>query len=216
MVNRTLNANVESMEARDVEGLSDEWLMDTYLEGNEASFSLLIQRYERELYSYLRRMIGDAGLAEDAFQNTFLTLHVKRRHYERGRPVRPWLYTIATHQAIDLLRKNQRHQRPSLDSETNSGREDGVGALMNVLSGSDHDPPVVAEDNERRSMVRRALGSLSETLRTVIVLSYYQGMKYKDIAEILDIPVGTVKSRLHAAVQRLGETWNKLGFSKDV
>jgi len=216
MANALSHTGVNTQEAaRQLEGFSDEWLMQAYIEGNEACFAVLAQRYERELYSYLRRLLVDPGLAEDVFQNTFLQVHLKRRLYEVGRPFRPWLYTIATHQAIDLLRRNQRHQRPSLDTEHERSQHNTAGTLMDLVADDTPDPVVHAEHNERRTLIRGAVDSLTEHLRTVIVLSYYQGLKYKEIADLLDIPVGTVKSRLHAAIRRLGEKWTELGLTKD-
>ena len=84
-------------------------------EGPEAVFTELVHRYERELYRYLARYLGDPTLADDVFQNTFLQVHLKRGLYENGRPFRPWLYAIATHQAVDALRKAGRHPTVSLD-----------------------------------------------------------------------------------------------------
>src|SRR5690606_19500070 len=82
--------------------LSDEQLLIEYREtGGRELFAQLVQRYERELYSYLRRYLGDAEIAEDVFQATFLQIHLKREQFEEGRRFRPWLYTIATNQAID-------------------------------------------------------------------------------------------------------------------
>lgn len=195
-----------------LEALSDESLMHAYQQGNRTCFELLIRRYERELYSYLRRMVPNASLAEDVFQNTFLQIHLKRDLYESGRPFRPWLYTVATNQAIDALRRNQRHQRASLDSEHSSGRGK-AGSLLDMIPSEAAEPHDHAERKERQALVRTAVDRLSEHLRTVVVLSYYQGMKYKEIAGILGIPVGTVKSRLHAAIRRLGEEWEKLGIT---
>lgn len=200
---------------KEVNTLSDEWLMEAYLQGDEACFGALIHRYERELYSYLRRLLVDASLAEDVFQNTFLQVHVKRHMYEIGRPFRPWLYTIATHQAIDAMRRNQRHQRPSLNTEYAGSEEDSVGSLLEMLASDSLDPSQHAERNERKTMVRAAVDQLADHMRMVVVLSYYQGMKYKEIADILDIPVGTVKSRLHAAIRRLGEHWEQMGLTQD-
>ena len=78
-------------------------------------FAELVRRYERELYSYLRRYLGDAEMAEDAFQAAFLQVHLKCQQFEAGRSVRPWLYTIATNQAIDAQRRSRRHRMVSLD-----------------------------------------------------------------------------------------------------
>src|SRR6266550_5427950 len=89
--------------------------MARFQAGETPAFGALVRRYERELYGYLRRYLGDGSLAEDVFQNTFLQLHLKSGQYQPGHPVRPWLYTIATHQAIDAMRRNGRHQAVSLD-----------------------------------------------------------------------------------------------------
>src|SRR5947209_3170635 len=96
---------------------SDEELFARARGGEEPAFAALVRRYERELYGYLRRYLGDATLADDVFQNTFLQVFTKIGKYEAGRPVRPWLYTIATHQAVDALRRNNRRQAVSLDRE---------------------------------------------------------------------------------------------------
>src|SRR5207248_102087 len=94
---------------------SDEELLTAFCRGRREAFAVLIRRYERELYGYLRRYLGDDHLADDVFQNTFLQVYIKGDQYETGRPVRPWLYTIATNQAVDALRRHGRHPAVSLD-----------------------------------------------------------------------------------------------------
>jgi RNA polymerase sigma-70 factor (ECF subfamily) len=188
---------------------SDEDLLSRFCDGEMETFAILVKRYERELYGYLRRYVGDGSLAEDVFQNTFLQLYVKSHHYETGRPVRPWLYTIATHQAIDALRRNGRHQALSLNQRWDDSADDELQSLMDSLAGRGPDPVESAEFEERRQWVRRTVSDLPEFLRVVLILAYYQGLKYREIAEILDIPVGTVKSRLHAALLKLQEAWQE-------
>jgi RNA polymerase sigma-70 factor, ECF subfamily len=186
--------------------LSDEELLARYRAGYTAAFTELVRRYERELYNYLRRYLGDAVLAEDVFQNTFLQLHLKLDLYEKGRLVRPWLYTIATHQAIDAMRKVGRHQAVSLDARAPS-QDDSSNSFVDLLEGSETDPLEGLQAIERQQWVRDALDHLPIYLRSVVVMAYYQGLKYREIAEVLDIPVGTVKSRLHAAVAKLATAW---------
>ena len=187
---------------------SDEELLANFCSGKTEAFGALVRRYERELFGYLRRYLGDAELAEDVFQNTFLQLFMKRDQYEQGRPVRPWLYTIATHQAIDALRRNGRHQAVSLDQSRQELPEGEVHSLVELLDSRNPSPVDQVEGEERRQLVRTAVDGLPEFLRQVVVLAYYQGLKYREIAEILDIPVGTVKSRLHAALAKLQESWS--------
>lgn len=195
-----------------IDSLSDESLMGAYQQGNGTCIEILIRRYERELYSYLRRMLPNEAAAEDVFQNTFLQIHLKRAHYEPGRPFRPWLYTLATNQAIDYLRKNRRHQQPSLDAATSDSEHGRASTFQELMASADIEPSEQAARRERRALVRSVVDGLAEPLRMVVVLSYYQGMKYKEVAQVLGIPVGTVKSRLHAAVHRLSEEWQRLGL----
>ena len=105
---------------------SDERLLLEYRQtGRRELFADLVRRYERELFNYLRRYLGDTGMAEDAFQATFLQVHLKCDQFEEGRRFRPWLYTIATNQAIDAQRRNKRHRMVSLDRVGGEGRRDG-------------------------------------------------------------------------------------------
>ncbi len=186
---------------------SDEELLVSFRRGKAEAFGVLVRRYEKELYGYLRRYLGDSDLAEDVFQNTFLQVYVKIGQYEIGRPVRPWLYTIATHQAIDALRRKGRHQALSLDQDQTELPDGEIRSLLELLETRGPGPPETVEGIERRERVRASVDSLPEFLRQVVILAYYQGLKYREIAEILGIPVGTVKSRLHAALVKLQEAW---------
>ena len=189
--------------------MSDEELLLTYRRtGDRELFSALVQRYERELYSYLRRYLGDAEMAEDAFQAAFLQVHLKCKHYEPGRAVRPWLYTIATNQAIDAQRRNRRHRMVSLD-RAGAAEGDEVGKLLDLLVSAEPSPTAQLIAMERQAWLAQAVKSLPDGLRDVVQLVYFQEMKYREAAEVLGIPVGTVKSRLHAAVARLNEAWNQ-------
>ena len=185
----------------------EELLLEYRREGDRDAFDELVHRYERPLYSYLRRYLGDANLAEDAFQTTFLQVHLKCDQFEPGRKVRPWLYTIATNQAIDAQRRNKRHQMVSLDRRNARAGQEEVGALLDLLSSSDSTPPERIEATERRNWVRKAIADLPEPLRVAVTLIYYEGLKYREAAEVLEIPVGTVKSRLHTAITKLSEAW---------
>ena len=189
--------------------LSDEQLVARYREtGDRELFAQLVYRYERELYNYLRRYLNDAELAEDAFQATFLQVHLKCDQFDEGRKFRPWLYAVATNQAIDARRKVMRHRMVSLDQSGSSAEGDEVSRLVNLLESHEENPLQRVERRENHDQVRMTLDSLPESMYAVIQLVYYQGLKYREAAEVLDIPVGTVKSRLHSAISKLTETWN--------
>ncbi len=188
---------------------SDENLLAQLRDGDRNALEPLVKRYERELFGYLRRYVGDPELAEDVFQNTFLQVFVKIGQYQPGRPARPWLYTIATNQAIDALRRRNRRtaDRPS---ENYATPDDGGEArpLLELLPSAAEAPHETVDRAEQGERVRASVAKLPELLRQPLMLVYFQGLKYQDAAEILGIPVGTVKSRLHAALARLTAEWN--------
>jgi len=195
---------------------SDEELLKAYCHGgNRQAFSELVHRYERELYSFLRRYLGNAAMAEDAFQATFLQVHLKCGQFEFDRKVRPWLYTIATNQAIDAQRRNKRHRMVSLDRHYNSDRDDELGSLIELLQSQESSPGAHLESNERREWIRRSVEALPDSLRLAVTLIYYQGLKYREAAEALKVPVGTVKSRLHTAILKLNEAWKAAHLSEE-
>ena len=198
------------MPTAELQQFSDEQLLQEYrMSEDPAVFTELVSRYQRELYNYLRRFLGDGVLAEDVFQTTFLQVHVKCELFESGRKFRPWLYTIATNQAIDAQRRNRRHRRLSLDQTHRSSGED-LGTLMEVVATSDLTPYEAVERGERAEWVRDAVDKLPDPLQNTVRLVYFRGMKYRDAAKVMSVPVGTVKSRLHSAIQRLGQSWRDL------
>jgi len=205
-----MNASTNTYRAADKRepNLTDEQLLVEYRRtGDRDRFAQLVHRYERELFSYLRRYLGNAEMAEDAFQATFLQIHLKCDQFEAGRKFRPWLYTIATNQAIDAQRRNRRHRMVSLNQTGGSHDNADVGALIDLMVSDDADPLDRVDEAERRELVQQALDELPEHLRTAVHLVYYQGLKYREAAEVLSVPVGTVKSRLHTAILKLTDIW---------
>jgi RNA polymerase sigma-70 factor (ECF subfamily) len=189
---------------------SDEKLLARLRDGDREVFGTLVRRYERELFGYLRRYLSDDDLADDVFQNTFIQVFLKIRQYEPGRPARPWLYAIATNQAIDALRRRNRRiaDRPA-ETISAPDEEGEPRPLFELLPATGDAPPEVAERAEQAMRVRAAVNQLPELLRQAVLLVYFQGLKYQDAADILGIPVGTVKSRLHAALTKLTAEWTE-------
>jgi len=175
---------------------------------DESAFERLVHRYETELFGYLKRYLGSAEMAEDVFQATFLQVYLKKEGFDEGRRFRPWLYTIATNQAIDAQRRNRRHRMVSLDQRTG---DDDVGALVEMLAGRDETADERLSGEEAKQWVRAAVEDLPDTLRGALLLVYHQGLKYREAADVLGVPVGTVKSRLHAALLKLNRSWQDSG-----
>ncbi len=192
--------------------LTDEEIVSAYLQTRNAEdFERLVHRYERELYTFLRRFLGDVQQAEDVFQSTFLSVHLRIEQFEPGRRFRPWLYAIASNKAIDYMRRNRRHQVASLDSKSPYG--DSEDSMINHLSGNVVPPDEKAMFNEMGARVRAAVQELNEPTQQLIQLAFYQGMKYSDIAEVLRIPLGTVKSRVFTAIRKLNQIWMRMNDS---
>ena len=174
-------------------GRSDEDLIRRFrVDQDESAYEQLVHRYEQELFSYLRRYLGNAEMAEDVFQAAFLQVYLKKEGFEVGRRFRPWLYTMV-----------------SLDQR--AGGDDDVGALVEMLSGRDQTADEQLAGQESREWVQTAVNDLPEALKSTVLLVYHQGMKYREAADVLGIPVGTVKSRLHSALLRLNESWQADG-----
>lgn len=188
---------------------TDEELASAFAkEGCRDSFEQLVLRYEHEIYNYLRRYLGNHALAEDAFQTTFVRVFQKVEQFDLSRKFRPWLYGIATHQAIDLKRRNKRRIHKSLDIPTSGAesRESTQAANIPDYRQSNEDP---IEQHELRARIEAAIEEVGEPGKSALVLVYLQGLPYRDAAEILDVPVGTVKSRVHAAIRKLTLIWKR-------
>ncbi len=190
---------------------SDEELFKLFRAGNASAFDALVHRYEGELFGYLNRYLRSRDLAEDTFQNTFMTIYQKAENFEEGKKFKPWLYAIATNQAIDASRKRKRRQAVSLESEWDSGESSAkAGNLRDALEGHNEKPDNLAILGEKKIQVRKAIDMLPENLRQVLLLAYFHEFKYQEISEVLGIPLGTVKSRLHAALEKFQQSWERM------
>ncbi len=167
---------------------------------------VLIERYRLELYHFLARFLGDRAAADDVFQETFIQVHISADTFDTSRRFKPWLFTIAANKARDLLRKNRRQQAVPLSAMLDKHSEDGR-AFIDLLEADLPLPQEKAQQEETGQIVRNVVAALPEHLREVLLLAYFNKMAYREIAENLGIPLGTVKSRLHAAVGTFAELW---------
>jgi RNA polymerase sigma-70 factor (ECF subfamily) len=185
---------------------TDEQLLADHIAGDKQAFSDLVHRYQRELYHFLIRFLGDPASADDVFQETFIQVHNSARQFEVGRNFRPWLFTIAANKARDFLRSRARRQAAPLQASIDPNSEDGH-QFIDLVESVENAPTARIEKQELEHRVQAAIRRLPEHLREVILLAYFHQFPYKHIAEVLGIPLGTVKSRLHAAVEAFGNVW---------
>ena len=185
---------------------SDEFLWSRYLATNDRRlFDQLVHRYEDEIFRHLFRLLRNAQWAEDARQGTFLKMHLKRNQFHPGRPLKPWLYAIATHEAIDLQRKNNRHRMQSLDQSQAKDKQ-APHNLIHRVESTVSPPGQNLEREEIRAHVRRSVNNLPPSLRQPVELVYYRGLKIREAADRIGIPHGTVKSRMRKAIGLLNRS----------
>jgi RNA polymerase sigma-70 factor (ECF subfamily) len=188
---------------------TDEELFLRYRDqGDLAAFESLVHRYEKPLYNYLLRYVRSAPLAEEVFQATFLRIHQKRDQYSSERKLRPWIYSVATHLAVDALRREGRHAAVSL-SERHAGENGHATTLLNMLESATATPPQRAITQERAQWTRRAVDALPDHERVAVLLIFFQGLKYREAADALQVPISTVKSRMHKALLTLNRAWQR-------
>lgn len=190
---------------------TDEQLVSDYRGGKTDAFEELVRRHHDDLLRFLIRLVGNRALAEDAFQEAFLQVHLSAETFDTSRRFKPWLFTIAANKGRDALRRSMRRRTLDLSAPVGgpgADSQDGGARTFVDLMEIDVDPPDRAlDDRERDELVQRAVDQMPPTLREILLLAYFQRLPYNQIADSLQIPLGTVKSRLHAAVAAFAKQW---------
>ena len=171
------------------EPMTDGELIARVGQGDSGAFELLYRRYARPVFALALRRLGDRGRAEDAVQETFASVWRSARSYrqERG-PGAPWLYAVARNAIVDRRRALGEPPAEPVDEEA-----------------KDPGPPERAESSWTAWRVHRALGELPDNERQLIELAYWGGLSQSEIAQFLDVPLGTVKTRTRSALARLAD-----------
>ena len=166
--------------------------------GSEDAFAILIAQYHQPLYSLIARSLNDPSDAADITQEVFIKVFRSIGGFHGEASLRTWLYRIALHEASNQRRWWSRHKRQELtiDSSQENEEDDCPGCLGDMLADTRSSPFDCASQGETRERVEAALRQLPESFRTVVVLREIEGFAYEEIAEILNVQLGTVKSRL--------------------
>jgi RNA polymerase sigma-70 factor (ECF subfamily) len=192
--------------------ITDAQLLQRYREGDERAFEEIVSRYKNSLYAFLRRFVNRQDIVEDVFQETFLQLYASRDSFDSDRPLRPWLFTIAANKAKDALRKIQRQASMSMGTLADAG-DVSIDEVVNILTSYETTPESEISREETAQRVRQIIAEMPENLRGILILAYFEQFSYKHMAEILSIPIGTVKSRLHTAVVHFMKKWKSANRS---
>jgi len=193
---------------------TDAELLARYAAGEELAFREVVSRYKDGLYAFLRHFLNRQDLIEDVFQETFLQVFTSYESFDTTRPLRPWLFTIAANKAKDTLRKQQRTATTLIGTIAQS-HEMSFDDVLNSLTSDTTIPYDKLEKSETASRVRKIIANMPENLREILILAYFNRFSYKQMATILSIPIGTVKSRLHTAVGRFAKEWKAAFGSKE-
>jgi RNA polymerase sigma-70 factor, ECF subfamily len=176
---------------------SDLALVERALDNDLAAFEQLVSRYQNKIMAYVARMLNDHEEAEDVTQEVFIKAYRSLDSFRGASSFSTWLYRIATNLCIDRVRKRKRspQQAYSLDEPFDKDEDSGGRDVPNITN----EPSLGVEREELRQQVRLTVAQMPEKLRSVLVMCDIQGMAYEQIAQVLDCPVGTVKSRLFHA-----------------
>lgn len=195
--------------ALDYANLDDRELATHAARGLEPAFRELLTRYERPVFSLIYRMVRDRTLAEDLSQEAFIRAFNAIGTYKTSYKVSNWILKIANNHTIDHLRK-RRLETVSIDGSPHARTADEVTQSQVVVASTDETPAEYVEHRELGSQIEQAIAGLREEYRTVIVLRHVEGYAYDEIADIMDLPLGTVKTYLHRARGELRKSLSHL------
>jgi len=188
----------------DYASLDDRTLASLAAQGREGAFRELLARYERPVFSLVFRMVRDRTLAEDLAQEAFIRAFNAIDSYKPSYKFSNWIFKIANNHTIDHLRK-KKLDTVSIDGSPHASTEDEVSRTSLTVESTDETPHEFVEHKELGGQIEEAIGGLREEYRTAILLRHVEGYAYDEIAEIMELPLGTVKTYLHRARNQLKE-----------
>ncbi len=168
------------------------------LEGDVNAFETLVVEYEKNVYAITQRMTGNAEDAADMTQETFIKAYNSLSSFRGDSKFSVWLYRIATNVCLDFLRSRSRKPTVSLSMEDDDGEE-----MQLDIADESQSPEMLLERGLTRDAVRRGLNALPPDYKQILLLREIQGLSYDEISDVLDLEVGTVKSRIFRARKRL-------------
>jgi len=190
----------------DVESMSDENLMKLCQEGDEGAFEALFQRYEGQALSFIHRLIGDQSRTEALGQEAFLRIFKDAKSYQYPRSFTTWFYTIVRNLCKNELRWRSRHPTVSIEENvdrSDRGNSDHSARIGDFLETESVDPLEKMVSREMNQKIEQALQSLPELEREILILNRFQGLKYREISEVVGVPISTVRARIYSALERL-------------
>ncbi len=178
--------------------MTDGELIKAFKEGDAGALDGLIRRYKDRLYAYLLRLSRDRNAADDLLQEVFIKVVKKLDSYGEREKFSAWLFTVAHHAAMDHFRSGGRRREESLDA---AGEDEFP--LSDALASGEPGPDKILEDAESAAVLQAAFDRLSAEQRELFIMRHYSGLSFKEIAEILGVPIGTVLARMSRAMAKM-------------
>lgn len=185
-------------------------LIEKYLLGDIAAFNRLVWRWEKQIYNFSWRMCGDPEASKDICQKTFIRVYKSLKKLKDPLKFKTWLYQIAANLCRDEIRRRQKHITLSVENLQNA-YEEGAMLPEKLISNPRNSPEFFLNQTNIREFIKKALDQIPEEQRIVIVMKEYQGLKFTEIAEILEQSVNTIKSRMYyglSALRKVFEQWD--------
>jgi len=189
-------------ERLDLASATDQEIVVLAVEGKEAAYRELIRRYERPVFSLVLRMVRDRQLAEDLSQETFIKALNAIASYRPEYKFSSWIFKIANNAAIDHLRRRELNTL-SIDGSPNATSAEDIEATALQVGDKAETPLAELEARELGTAIEKAIGQLRPEYRSCIMLRHVEGLAYEEIAQLLDLPLGTVKTYIHRARHEL-------------
>lgn len=194
--------------------MTDAALIERFLEGDVDAFNMLVWRWEKPLYNFIRRNIGNEETAKDICQTAFIRIFKELKRLREPTKFTPWMYRIALNLCRDEYKrkKNRRH----FYMEDVLVNDDSKNVIMQLPDQENKNPEEMMQNQQIGDILNQIMMTLPDEQRVVIVMKQYQGLKFTEIADILDQPINTIKSRLYYGLRSLKKILEESHYSKEV
>ena len=191
--------------------MTDVQLIEEYLSGDISSFNILVKRWEKLIYNFVYRYIGDLEIAKDVTQNVFIKIYQNLYKLKEHDKFSSWTYTIAANLCKDEIKKMRRKSSVPIDCIKEKNEND-----YNLVEDSSAQPDAKLNQVQLEQLIKQALQAIPEEQRVVIIMKEYQGLKFNEIAQTLGEPLNTVKSRMYYGLNALRKVFDCWEIKKEV
>ena len=195
--------------------MTDTALVTAFQNGDINAFNTLVWRWEKRIFNYIYRIIGNEETARDLCQNFFLKMFREIKKVRDPEKVVPWMYRIALNMCRDEMRRQKKQPLVYLDDNPGSDQTPG-GTIRDLNDTSSPSPEQLAHNNQLVAILKKSLMAIPEEQREIIVMKQYQGLKFTEIADILGVSVNTAKSRLYYGLRALRKILESDRLDKEV